>query len=316
MGTVETNTSVGAAAQAVTVSGNGLYFEFNPAGANSPSAYSSDLAPERSVSANSITLYTDIDGTFSFRVFGHKVGSETLTITSGGQSTTVALTVAHNRNLVAASTNNVLTFSWPANYKPALGVSTVRAKFTDKWGNPVQGATVAFTSGAIGADDFVFLDGVNAVSKTTDANGNTGLVRVRSFSTGRLQAPGMIDVDVTAITQRTANTAPAGVNNVGAFNVSAVATNVNNDPWMGFFGTQATAKAGAKKGVLVVKVFNAAGKKVHVFAGARKLTTVDATKRVTLVRVKGVKEGDRSVSVRVGKNLPKNTLLTKVVTVK
>lgn len=308
-GTVETTTGVGAAAQAVTVSGTGLYFMFDP------TDYAGLLDYDVAYASNSITVNTDINGQFAVRVFGHAVGNQTVSFTSGGKSTNVTLAVAHNSQLVASSANNVLTFSWPANYKPALGVSVVRAKFTDKWGNPVQGATVAFTSGATSADDFVFLDGVNAVSRTTDANGNTSLVRVRSFSTGRLQAPGMIDVDVTAITQRTANNTPSAVNSVDLFNVASVAANVTNRPWMGFFGTQATARAGAREGKVVVTVHNAVGRKIHVFAGAKLLRTVEATKRVHKF-VATTKSGERNISVRVGKNVAKNTLLTKVVTVK
>jgi hypothetical protein len=270
-GTVETTTAVGAAAQAVTISGTGLFFSFDNNG------YTHTFT--EGVVANSATAVTDVNGRFSVLVYAHKVGTYNVTITSGGKSTTVALTVGHNSQLLAAAGNNKLSLKWPA--RPGLGVTVAEATFTDKWGNPVSGASVTFTPVANG---YVFVDGSAAtVTKTTGAAGKA-TVRVRSFSEGRLQTPGGMTADVTAAAGFTGST------------VDAVS-------WTGFFGVQATANAGAKAGVVNVKAFNAAGRTVRVFIGSREVAKVDATKRVTSIRVKGVKAGDRGLTVRVGKKV-------------
>jgi hypothetical protein len=302
-GTVETNTGVGAAAQLVTVSGSGLLLHFAGYGAGDLNAYDEVLGQ------SSLTLSTDVDGKFYVYVYSHKVGTQTITITSGGKSTTVTLVSKHNVALLDDVDNNKLTWNFPK--RPGVGVTPATVTFTDKWGNPVAGASIDFDGESnMQSGNFAFIDGIpsdeydSTFYKVTDARGQIS-VRIRPFSIGRLQAPGTIEVEVVSV-----NNTLAGQ----TFNTNE-GGNVTDIKWSGFFGTQATAVAGANSGVVVVKAFNAAGRKVHVFAGARLVTTVDATKRVETIRVK-VKSGDRNISVRVGKNLPKNTLLSKVVTVK
>lgn len=281
-GTVETTTAVGAAAQAVTISGTGLFFSFDNAG------YTHTFT--EGVVASSATAVTDVNGRFSVLVYAHKVGTYNVTITSGGKSTTVALTIGHNSQLLALAANNKLSLKFPA--RPGLGVTVAEATFTDKWGNPVSGASVTFTP-VVGG--FLFVDGLaTTVTKTTGAAGKA-TVRVRSFSEGRLQTPGGMTADVTAATGFTTNPAL----------VDAVA-------FSGFFGVQATGNAGARAGVVNVKAFNAAGRTVRVFIGSREVASVDATKRVTSIRVKGVQAGDRGLTVRVGKKV----ILFKPVLVK
>lgn len=299
-GAVETVNGSTAAAQEVSISGAGLYFVFDP------TSYV-NISSKRG-SENGISITTDTDGSFSVDVFAHKVNAAgiSIRITSGGKSTDVLLSTFHNRDLVAVAGNNKLTWDFPS--YPGLGVTVATATFTDKWDNPVAGATIDFASGP----GYLFVNGnPTVVSKTTNAKGKAS-VRIRGFTTGRLQAPASAEVNLEAIALRSANLLE-GVNRVELYRVKTDATTFvpltssnlaliasESELWSGFFGTQATASAAATMGQVNVTAFNAVGKKIRVFIGAKLVATKQATKRVTKITVRNLKSRDVGLTVRIG----------------
>jgi len=105
------------------------------------------------------TVYTGTAGTAVGSVYAWLAGTYTVTATAGAKSTTgtatFATTTASYARTVAASVNG----------------SVVTATVTDRFGNPVKGATVyAITSG--GAN----IGGLFNTNTTTDANGQAGFV--------------------------------------------------------------------------------------------------------------------------------------------
>ena len=340
-GTVETTGGYGAAAQQVTISGTGLLFAFED---GSYTYYYDEI-----LKVGTLTGFTDIDGTFEFDVYAHKVNTagQSVTITSGGKSTTVLLkTYLNDMTLEHADFHEL---SWNMPKYPGLGVTAITAKATDVWGNPIPKIALEFDADEerFEDDDFVFVDGQGSsnVEKYTNSMGEA-IVRVRTFTdSGRLAAPG--DLDVTFYggyivfdgegytrTPEYDEDEPFDyaydLNGDGdvsdafewaEYGILDVRDSVLDDNWniwsadelrwSGFFGPQATASVGAKAGVVNVRVYNADGRKVSVKVGNKTITTT-ADGRVERIRVKGIKTGSRTVFVKIGKK----AALTKFVSVK
>lgn len=322
-GTVETTGGYGAAAQQVTITGTGLQFRFDGNYLNAsinPTSVSTVYVNgyDDVLSQNSATFYTDVDGTYTVYVYAHNVNTagQTITITSGGKSTTVLLKTFLNRDMFADL--DFQKFTWNMPKYPGLGVQVVTAKLTDKWNNPVPYMELEFEANEemVEDDDYVFVDGQgnDSVYKYTNTSGEA-TVRVRTFSQGRLAAPGDLDVTLEGGNSgyydydlnQDGDYTDAGEwqADVEGFSSSAELR------WNGFFGAQATARVGKNAGVVNVSVFNADGRKVTVKVGNKTVTTT-ASGRVEKIRVKGINSGSRTVTVKIGKKVA----LTKFVSVK
>jgi hypothetical protein len=303
-GTVLTVNGAGAAAQAVTVSGPAnMHYQFW-----SSEDYSLDYD---NVAANgSITVYTDRDGKFGFYMTSTAVreAGQNITITSGGKSTTVLYKTYHNDNIGEDSKFNVVSWTFPK--RPGTFVTDAVVSFTDKWGNPFKGATIEFDSDSDFDEDGgrVFINGTHSYdqpsTKPTNALGQAAF-RVQILGSG-IQRPGEFYVDDIALDYDVAD------NNFD-FTDSEVSFDNSKTSFAGVFGVQATAKAGAKKGVVNVKTFNTQGRSVKVYVGGKLVQKFSNFKRVNAVKLTGVKAGFRNVSVVVGK---RKAVLFQAVNVK
>jgi hypothetical protein len=114
----------------VTVSGKGLFFAIG-SGASLVTA------------ADSITY---LDGsTTQVSVYSHTAGKQTVTVTSGAASKTVDLTFV----TVAAEASALVMGTLPAQAQAGRSMD-LSATVTDKWGNSVEGASVAFSNTGVG----------------------------------------------------------------------------------------------------------------------------------------------------------------------
>jgi hypothetical protein len=107
------------------------------------------------------TRYTDAAGKATTYVYGWEVGSTTVTATAGG----VAGTTTVNFTNAATDARNI------AVSVPGAG-SVVKAVVTDRYGNPVKGATVTWSRTGTG----YFGNGTTGTTGTTDASGVTEVI--------------------------------------------------------------------------------------------------------------------------------------------
>ena len=149
-GSVIDSAGAGVPGASVTVSGAGLQFK-----------QGSDWA------VGSHTFNADEAGAFSVDVYTHLVGDSTVTITSGGKSTTVTIAGDLDKDGANSISASDLLLSW--NLPETVMYNTtyrVDATVTDVWGNPIEGAEVTFAGEA--AAEF---NSKASVAKNTSAKG-------------------------------------------------------------------------------------------------------------------------------------------------
>ena len=113
--------------------------------------------------AGSATVYTGSTGTATLTVYGKTVGTDTLTFTSGGKSATGSIEV-----VAGASRTYAIDKATVAMAPGDAPIVTVTVK--DQYGNVVEDQTVTVTYAGT-AGGVASVNGVNAASGTTDANG-------------------------------------------------------------------------------------------------------------------------------------------------
>jgi hypothetical protein len=313
-GQVLTSNGAGAAAQAVTITGTkSMLFE---------TAYGGyDYSYDDSTKVGSITVYTDIDGTFGVYVYSqkHSPAGTPITITSGGKSFKTTLKTFMNDEIdenvfwngsewvdaaVLTTTFNKLTGNAKDGIAaPAINTTyNVTATAKDVWGNILEGAEIQVDS-----DDLIgTVFGVDAYNDTEDDELN-GYADTNS--------KGQITFTVRAQVESYANRKQAfaleayidwynyddGSDSESYdFQVEDFGSGLYDREYEGITGRQAAAVAGAKKGVVRVHAFNAKGKTVSVFVSGKLVKTVTSDKARFLTTVKGVKAGDKRVTVKVG----------------
>jgi len=313
-GQVLTSNGAGAAAQAVTITGTkSMLFETGYMG--------HDYSYDDSTKVGSITVYTDIDGTFGVYVYSHKhsPAGTPITITSGGKSFTTTLKTFMNDEIdegvywngsdwvdaaVLTTTFNKLTGNAKDGISaPAINTTyNVTATAKDVWGNILEGAEIDVDS-----DDLIgTVFGVDAYNDTEDDELN---------GYAYTNAKGQITFTVRAQVEGYANRKQAfaleayidwytyddGSDSESYdFQVEDFGSGLYDRDYEGTTGRQAAAVAGAKKGVVRVHAFNAKGKTVSVFVSGKLVKTVTSDKARFLTTVKGVKAGDKRVTVKVG----------------
>jgi hypothetical protein len=191
-GTVVDANGAGVPGAPVTLSGTGFQFV-----KNGGTSYSID----------SISFAANEAGAFSVRGWTH-VASATgnvVTVTSGDKTSSIKVKSAIPAGNASTSVDN-LSFGW--DFPASVAVNTtyaVTATLTDKWGNPLAGASLNFNGYAAAQ----FNASSSAVAKTTDKNGQA-TVYLRSLKdvTG-LAAVGVtfVDYDVDGTTSDLTTTA-------------------------------------------------------------------------------------------------------------
>jgi hypothetical protein len=131
-----------AIAAPVTVSGTGLLFQVGTT----------------TFKTDSITFLAAAAGTV-VKVYSQKAGAQVVTVTSGTATKTVTLTYA----TIAAEASTVAYSTLPAQAQSGRALD-LAAVVSDKWGNTVAGASVAFNNTGVG-----YVQSTSAV--TSDANG-------------------------------------------------------------------------------------------------------------------------------------------------
>ena len=308
-GSVLTANDNGAAYQAVTVSGAGLYF----------GAY--DASGDWIFKTGSITTETDADGRFFFVVWSHKhnIAGQSITISSGGKSFAPKLKTFMNDEIGEDMSWNgsewveaiKLTTDWETltgNERDDISAPKrkssylVTAKVTDVWGNILDGANVEVD--AENLTGAIFGDNVNNDQEDEELNGSadTGAAGTIKFSArANLSdyATRQEAFDLRLYVDDFDYDAGEG-NEDFDFYAEVEGWGTEEAEYSGTFGPQAHAVAGAKKGVVRVHAFNVKGKSVKVFVGGKLVKTVTSDKARFLTMVKGVKAGDKRVTVKVG----------------
>ena len=154
IGTVVDSNGAGVPGAPVTISGTG--FQFNKTGSTT-------------YSVDSISLAASEAGTFSVTAYTHvaNAAGNALTVTSGGKSATTLVKSAIPAGNGSTDVGN-LKFSWDLPANVAMNTTyAVTATLTDKWSNPLSGASLSFTAYAAATFNGV----ATAVAKTTDKNG-------------------------------------------------------------------------------------------------------------------------------------------------
>ena len=146
-------------------------------------------------------VYTSASGTVTFTAYGKKVGTETLTFTSGGKSATGTVDVVAG----ASRTYSIdkATVAMAPGEEPI-----VTATVLDQYGNVVADQTVTVTY--LGAGGVAKVNGVQASSGTTDATGKVAItLGAASAGTGTLTVKATMANASTATTRGDGTAMPA-----------------------------------------------------------------------------------------------------------
>jgi hypothetical protein len=149
----------------------------------------------------------------------------------------------------------------------------------DAWGNPVEVNTAAATAQKLA----IGYSGPGFVANQPLVLNAAGQAQVRVFLDERDWAPTTISFYY-----------------VSGTGDATVATNkVVSEARATWVGPIANAKAGAKKGRVIVEAYRAKGKTVSVFVGSTRVASFVADKANDSMVVRGIKSGTRNVSVRL-----------------
>jgi alpha-amylase len=146
----------------VFTASDGIYFAAQTAAPNA-----SKVPVAGTTAVKTLTVYTSNLGEAFAQARFTKTGTGTITMTAGGKTATVSVTVATDDGFAHSI---VISDATSAADQPATLTATVK----DPFGNVASGVDVSFV-----ATGGVFLNGLNAVTGTTDSNGQV-IVQVGS----------------------------------------------------------------------------------------------------------------------------------------
>ena len=146
-------------------------------------------------------VYTGTNGTVTFTAYCKTAGDETLTFTSGGKSATSTATC------IAGSARTYSIDKATVSMAPG-DEAVVTATVVDRYGNPVEDQTVTVTY--VGTGGVTKINGVQASSGTTDANGKVAITLGASAAgTGTLTVKSTMGDASTAATRGDGTAMPA-----------------------------------------------------------------------------------------------------------
>jgi hypothetical protein len=211
-------------------------------------------------------VYTSANGTVTFTAYGKKVGTETLTFTSGGKSATGTVDVVAG----ASRTYSIdkATVAMAPGEEPV-----VTATVLDQYGNVVADQTVTVTY--LGAGGVTKVNGVQASSGTTDANGQVAITLGASAAgTGTLTVKATMANASTATTRgdgtaMPAKTAATGFTSAVTIAGSSAAVSASN-------AATAAAEAATDAASEAIDAANAATDAANLAAEAADAATVAA----------------------------------------
>jgi hypothetical protein len=219
-------------------------------------------------SEDSITVFTNSDGYYYAYFATHKSGSNTVTSASGGKTGTVTFSADRPSFVMADS----LAVAAPKSVK-AGRTFTATVSVVDMWGNVVSGRDY---------DD-----------AQLSAQSNRGLLVVSNTVEDDAEAVYQVKVMLQSLDR-----GPVVVNlELGGDDLDSSST--ITDSFAVWSGPAVNATAGAKKGRVVVEAYRSVGQTVNVFVGSTKVASFVPNASNDKFVVKGIKSGNRKVSVKV-----------------
>lgn len=221
-------------------------------------------------SQNSFTVFADENGFYEVTFASQKSGANTVTVTSGGKSKSVTFTVDTPNEGNADS----FAISAPKSVKAGRTI-TATVSVVDSLGNVVS------AEGNLDYDQFTVLS----------AFSNRGLIVVGD-SIG--DDEGLATYQVKVMLQPL-DRGPVVINLDWYEDNGARVT----DSFAVWSGPAVNATAGAKKGRVIVEAYRSVGQTVNVFVGSTKVASFVPDAANDKFVVKGIKSGNRKVSVKV-----------------
>ena len=197
-----------------------------------------------------------------------------ITIASEGGTKTAKVTF----NAALETAGSAITSNAPTSIKGGRTFS-VTLTLKDKFGNLVNGGDTTDSGLAIAYDGPGFV--------TNDIDAVTELGSDGSYSVRVLTSAGD-----TGVATFTLSYSPSGV-------ITAASTDVISETFAVWVGPIANAKAGAKKGRVIVEAYRAKGKTVSVYVGSTRVASFVSDEANFSKVVRGIKSGTRNVSVRL-----------------
>jgi hypothetical protein len=178
---------------------------------DSGSTTGTQVAVAGSTAVKTVTVYTNAQGEAFAQARFTKTGTGTVTATTGTTTGTFSVTAATAKGLAHSIEIT------PTATAAADGAATLTATVKDPFGNVVSGAAVSFVGTGV-----IFLNGLNAVSGSTDTNGQ---IVVQALSGNKAAGTATVKATVTetslvgtlatdALVTTTTLAIPVGVSNV------------------------------------------------------------------------------------------------------
>jgi hypothetical protein len=243
----------------VELKGKGQFWTFGPGVLSGRSGIYSE---------DSITVFTDSDGYYMAYFATHKSGSNTVTSSSGGKSGSVTFTADRPSDSNADS----LMITAPKSVKGGR-TFTATVSVVDMWGNIVA------------ADDIE--------DQQLSASSNRGLLVVNSPAENDFEATYQVKVMLQSLDR-----GPVLVD-LNWYSDNEDADFGLSDSFAVWSGPAVNATAGAKKGRVIVEAYRSVGQTVNVFVGSTKVASFVPDAANDKFVVKGIKSGNRKVSVKV-----------------
>jgi hypothetical protein len=141
-----------------------------------PVVFTGDASTYADSTSNTVTAYTTTAGVATATFYGKKIGTATITVTSGGKTATSTM-------IVAAGTARTIDVNAAAASMAAGQSKRVTATVKDRYGNAIEDATVTVSfTGTAGRISSV--NGVAQSSATTDASGQVVVEVASDAATG------------------------------------------------------------------------------------------------------------------------------------